>query len=247
MPQVTVVCPVYNAGHFLTDTIESVLSQTHSDLELLLIDDCSTDNSKDIIDNYASQDSRVRLVALEQNSGPAVARNVGINQASGRYIAFIDSDDVWLPAKLEVQLSELAQSGAAVCFSSYVKIAESDSSELKTVYAEPEVTYEMMLKSNYIGCSTAIFDCEKVGKVLMPNIRFRQDYGLWLRILAMGHIAVGIREPLVRYRVRSHSVSSNKLRAAFYHWKVMRSVTGVSLPRGIYLFCWYVVLALKKY
>ena len=246
MPVVTVVMPVYNSQQYLTESLSSVLSQTLVDFELIAIDDYSSDSSLLILESYASNDARVRVIGLDQNSGPAVARNVGIREAKGRYIAFIDSDDIWLPNKLAIQLELMQSTQSAIVFSSYSLIQEGQRGSGAVVCAPAKVTYPMLLKSNYIGCSTAMYDTKKVGKVYMPEIRFRQDYGLWLRILRNGHAALGVSEPLVRYRVRKESVSSNKPRAALYHWKVLRAESNTPLPMALYYFVWYVVLALKK-
>lgn len=246
MPVVTVVMPVYNSQQYLTESLSSVLSQTLVDFELIAIDDCSSDSSLSILESYASNDGRVRVIGLDKNSGPAVARNVGIHEAKGRYIAFIDSDDIWLPHKLAIQMELIQDTQSAIVFSSYSLIQNNGLRSESIVHAPARVTYQMLLRSNYIGCSTAMYDTKKVGKVYMPEIRFRQDYGLWLRILRNGHSALGISEPLVRYRVRKDSVSSNKPRAALYHWKVLRAESNILLPVALYYFVWYVILALKK-
>lgn len=246
MPTISVITPVYNAEHFIEDCVLSVLAQTYTDLEYLLIDDCSHDRSREILLALQDIDSRIKPIFLENNLGPAGARNSGISAAKGQYIAFLDSDDLWLPNKLECQIEVLEKENASVVFSSYIKISETGSDMLKQVNVPSKVTYAMLMKSNYIGCSTAIYDTKKTGKVYMPDVRFRQDYGLWLKILKKGHVAIGIQQPLVKYRVRESSVSSNKFRSAIYHWRVLRESTGVSVLKGAYLFLWYVALAFRK-
>lgn len=246
MVAVSVITPVYNAEDLIRDCVSSVTAQTYTDFEHLLVDDCSSDNSREILLYLQNIDARIRLIFSEKNLGPAGARNAAIAEAKGQYLAFLDSDDLWFPKKLEYQLKVIQKESASIVFSSYFKFSESSPEVLRQVDVPREVTYSMLIKSNYIGCSTAIYDTEKVGKIYMPDIRFRQDYGLWLKILKKGHVAIGIPRPLVKYRVRKTSVSSNKLRAAVYHWKVLREVTGISIFRAAYLFLWYVALAIKK-
>lgn len=245
-PLVSVITPVYNCSQFIGKTVESVFEQTCGDWELILIDDCSTDNSAEICRSYADLDSRVSLLINDRNSGAAKSRNRGIRAARGRFIAFCDSDDTWLPGKLEIQIRVLLSSEAAVCFSSYYKVGNIPIQHERIVLAAPVVDYEMQKKSNFVGCSTAVYDSAKCGKVEMPDFRKRQDYGLWLSILKQGHIAVGVKEPLVLYRVRKGSVSSDKLSAAKYHWLVLRRVTGDSFFKSIWFFAHYAIRGLVK-
>jgi teichuronic acid biosynthesis glycosyltransferase TuaG len=245
-PIVSIITPTYDSSKFLPGTIEGILRQTFTDWELIIVDDCSNDESHTIANLYAQQDSRIKAVRLGSNSGPAVARNTAIQIAQGRYIAFCDSDDIWLPTKLGSQLKSLENSDAAVCFTSYFKMNEDGTYTDRVVRAHPQVSYAMLLRSNFIGCSSAVYDSARCGKVLMPNILKRQDYGLWLRILQHGHMAIGLSEPLVHYRVRSNSVSSNKFKAARYHWKVLREVTDVPLHHACWLFLQYVWRGVRK-
>ena len=243
---VSVVMPVYNAASTLRAAIETVRTQTFQDWELLLVDDCSTDQSPEIIEQYARDDERVRALRMSSNAGPAATRNLGIESARGRYIAFLDSDDLWLDSKLEKQIKTIEQYKAAICFSSYYKFTDQPNQLRKLVTAKPLVDYRLLLKSNFIGLSTALYDTSLVGKVLMPTIG-HEDYALWLTILRDGHSAVGLKEPLVKYRVHSGSVSSNKLKAAGFHWNVLRSVAGLSRARAAINFIFYAYYALRKY
>lgn len=243
---VSIVTPVFNSEAFLAETIEGVLAQTWTSWELFLVDDRSTDGSLEIAHEYAARDPRITVIALARTQGPAVARNRAIDAAQGRYIAFCDSDDVWLSSKLERQLAYAAESDAAVIFSSYYKMNEDGSHTSRIVKAKPLVTYDMLRASNYIGCSTALYDTERCGKVRMPDIIRRQDYGLWLTILRSGFTAAGIPEPLVHYRVRKHSVSSNKLQAARYHWRVLRQCTDESLLSSLILVMRYAWIGWRK-
>jgi glycosyltransferase involved in cell wall biosynthesis len=186
-------------------------------------------------------------MTLDENSGPAVARNRAIEAASGRYIAFLDSDDVWLPDKLAKQLEFASTANAAVTFTSYRKIDESGTLISPVIRAPERVWYRKLLRSNVIACSTAMYDTEICGRVLMPLIRKRQDYGLWLRILRGGYEAHGMSDDLVRYRLRPGSVSGNKLSAAHYHWKVLRDVEELSRISAAYYFAQYFVISSVKF
>jgi len=246
MVNVSVITPFYNCVNYLRDTVEAIVSQTYTDWELILVDDCSSDGSSALAVQLSNMDDRVFYLKLDKNSGPAIARNKGIDVANGRYISFCDSDDVWLPDKLDKQLEAFSQSNASICFTSYYKMLENSVKTKRIVHAEPLVNYDMMLRSNYIGCSTAMYDTYMCGKVFMPDVVKRQDYGLWLKIMSEGHAAIGIQDPLVYYRVRSNSVSSNKLKAAIYHWKVLRASVDVSLIYAVWLFINYAWIGVRK-
>ncbi len=245
-PLVSIVTPVFNSANFLPETLNSIRTQTFEDFEHLVVDDGSTDESVSILERYASQDVRIRIIRLKGNNGPAKARNAAIESARGRYIAFVDSDDLWLPQKLELQLAFMAEKQAPVSFTSYLKMTEGGVNTGGIVKAMAMVSYKNLLKSNFIGCSTAIYDTQLVGKVFMPDILKRQDYGLWLKIAKAGHIAYGMSTPLVRYRLRENSVSSNKFVAAKYHWKVLREVETVGLIRSVFYFIQYAYLGIRK-
>jgi teichuronic acid biosynthesis glycosyltransferase TuaG len=246
-PEVSVIMPVYNASEFLLEAIHSVQMQTFTNWELIIVDDCSIDNSFEIIKRETEDDDRIRSTRRDENCGAASARNLAIDLANGRYIAFLDSDDIWCPTKLEQQLGLLQSSGAAVCFTSYSKIVANGKLTGRAIEAKSVVNYKMILRSNYIGLSTSVYDTNKCGKVFMLNCRMHEDYSIWLRILRRGHIAVGLKEVLTYYRVGENSLSSNKLKAAFYHWKVLRSTVGPNIFYTLFLFMNYVWHGVRKY
>lgn len=243
---ISIITPSYNSEKFISKTIESVLSQTYTNWEMIIVDDCSPDNSNEIIEEYCKKDSRVKLIKLEKNSGPARARNTAIKEAKGRYIAFLDADDLWLPDKLEKQIKFMNENNLSFTYSAYKLIDEEDN-DLGVFIPREELTYEDILKTNDIGCLTAIYDTEKLGKVYMPNILKRQDYGLWLKILKEIKETKGIVEPLAIYRIRKNSVSSNKLKAAIYQWKIYREVEQLNLIKSLYYFTHYIWNGIKKY
>lgn len=238
LPLVSVITPVFNGARFIRETLDSVCAQTHADWELICVDDCSSDNSCEIVQSYADKDSRIRLIRLEVNSGAAVARNAAIEAARGRYIAFLDSDDIWLPYKLEVQLEYMQTNNVPFCYSAYARIDEHNK-VICTVGVPQQVSYQGMLKTSVIGCLTAVYDTQFFGKVAMPLTRKRQDFGLWLQLLKRIDFARGIPDVLALYRVSPGSMSANKLDAARYTWNIYRNVEGFGLWRSFYYFLNY--------
>ncbi|MDO9478185.1 MAG: glycosyltransferase family 2 protein [Pseudohongiella sp.] len=247
-PEVTVVTANYNCEKFIASTMDSVLKQSFQNWEMIIVDDKSTDRSCEIIETYCEKDNRIQLVKLEDNVGPAEARNTAIRLAQGRFIAFLDSDDQWTPEKLEVQINFMKQGEFALTFTEYKKIDE-DGQVISGIIERPrKVSYPKMLNSNYIPCLTAIYDSSILGKLYMPNILKRQDYGLWLAILKVVPYAYSINQPLAFYRVRkSDSVSSNKFKSAIYHWKILRELEKVNPIKATYHFIQYAVIGYIKF
>ena len=243
---VTIIMPSYNSEKFIVESVESVLAQTYSNWELIIVDDCSPDDSNNIITKYVDNDSRIKLIKLQKNSGPAVARNTAIEAANGRYIAFLDSDDVWLPNKLEKQIKFMQDNDLAFTYSSYKLVGE-DNEDLGLFITKDKISYFDMLKTCSVGCLTAIYDTEKIGKQYMPLILKRQDYGLWLKILKLIGETRGILEPLATYRIRKNSVSSNKVKAAKYQWKIYREIEKLSFLKSLYYFVFYAYNGVTKY
>lgn len=243
---VSIITPIYNSEAFIGDTIESVLLQTFQDWEMIIVDDCSSDNSVEIIKFYSKKDSRIKLVKLEKNSGAAVARNTAISRAQGRYIAFLDADDLWLPSKLERQIDFMCNNNLAFTYSSYYLVDKNEKT-IGLFTTKENITYASMLKTCSVGCLTAIYDIEKLGKIYMPLISKRQDYGLWLKILRRISSTKGINEPLASYRILSDSLSSNKFKAAHYQWKIYREVEKLNFFISIYCFLHYVKNGVFKY
>ena len=243
---VSIITPSFKSERFIAQTIESVQAQTYSNWEMIIVDDCSPDNSNDIIETYLQKDERIKLIKLEKNSGPAIARNRAIEEAKGRYIAFLDADDLWASNKLAKQISFMKEKNLAFTYSSYNLIDE-DGNDLGYFETKAHIEYNTLLKTNIIGCLTAIYDTEKLGKVYMPNILKRQDYGLWLKILKKVGKTEGILEPLATYRILNNSVSSNKLKASLYQWKIYREVEKLGVFQSIYYFLQYAYFGFRKY
>lgn len=246
-PLVSIITPVYNAERFIDDTIQSVLDQTFENWEHLLINDCSTDGSLAILDRYAEQDSRIRVFTLIENSGAAVARNVGLYNAKGRYIAFIDSDDMWAKDKLVKQLSFMKEHDLAFTYTDFAFVNE-DGEMIKAQAHVPEsLSYEGLLKNTAIACSTVIIDKEKVGNFMMPLVRKGQDTATWLKIMReTGVTAYGIGEVLNYYRQVSGSISSNKLAALKRTWYTYYHLENLPFLTASYYFISYVWNAIKR-
>jgi teichuronic acid biosynthesis glycosyltransferase TuaG len=231
-PKVSVITPFYNSEKFLEETIQSVINQTFSHWELLLVNDSSTDNSRNIAEKYCAADSRIQLINLKKNSGAGIARNNGTQNAKGKYIAFLDADDVWLPHKLETQLEFMEKHQVNLCFSSYLLMDEQGNQMGKMIEALQELSYQKLLKSNYIGNLTGIYNAEVLGKIYSPEIRKRQDWALWLKILKSEKVALGIKESLAIYRLRNDSISQNKLALLKYNFAVYNEVLGYNKPKS---------------
>lgn len=231
---VSIITPSYNCAQFIAETIDSIVSQTYPEWELLVTDDCSTDNSRDIIRGYADRDKRIRLFELDKNSGAGVARNNSIKEAKGRYIAFCDSDDRWYPDKLQKQLAFMAEKDCAFSYTSYMTCDENGENQGIVVCRRRE-TLSSMQRDDKIGCLTAMYDTEKVGKVYMPELRKRQDWALKLKVLLKCRFALGMKEPLAIYRERRQSLSRKKTDLVKYNLLVYREILGWSSIRA-YLF-----------
>jgi glycosyltransferase involved in cell wall biosynthesis len=224
---VSVIMPTYNAGEYLSASIDSILNQTYKHLELLITDDGSTDSSTlRILEEYAGRDARIKVEHLKGNNGPGVARNKSIERAKGRYIAFCDSDDRWFPEKLERQIALMREKRCALSCTSYVTCNDSDQ-ETGVVIAPETITFNMLKHDNKVGCSTAMYDTKLLGgKVFMPVIRKRQDWALFLTILRKSSPAYTVTEPMAYYRQRNHSVSSNKMSLIKYNVKIYETILG---------------------
>jgi len=232
---VSIITPTYNSK-FIVETIESILNQTYSNWELLITDDCSTDKiTWEVINEYSLKDSRIRVFKLEKNSGSGLARNLSIKHAKGKYIAFLDSDDLWIENKLERQISFMIEKDAAFSHTSYSFINEKgDRIKKPFKVGEHPVTYKMLLKRIEIGCLTAMYNTEKVGKMYMPDVRKKQDYGLWLSILKRGFVSLPLNENLSLYRVTKNQTTNNKFKLIFKHYIFLKKIEKLNLVKSLY-------------
>lgn len=211
---VSVLVPCHNAERFLAETLDSVLSQTYGEWECVVVDDASEDGSASVIRRYAAADSRFRPVFRGVNGGAAEARNAGLAEVKGRYLAFLDSDDLWEPGKLASQVEFMRESGAAISHTSYGFIDESGRPLRGGVNASDRVDLALYMRNTEIGMSTSLVDLGQVGALSFRDIRLCQDTHLWLSLLRRGFVSRGIPERLVAYRVRRNQISASKLAMA---------------------------------
>lgn len=243
---VSIITPAYNSSKFIEETIQSVLAQTYTDWELLITDDCSTDKTVEIVEKYVTRDSRIKLFVLDQNSGAAAARNNSLARAQGKYIAFLDSDDLWLPQKLALQLSYMQEHDCAFSFSDYTLMNEDGVDLNKVIHAPKKINYHQYLRNTIIGCLTVIIDKETVGDFYMPNIPTSQDMATWLSIMKKGIVAYGIPKVLAQYRLVEHSNSAKKIKASRDVWRVYRDIEHLPYVYALFCFLGYAINAILK-
>lgn len=244
---VSIVVPVYNAGKFIEKTMEMVRRQTYQQWELLLVDDGSTDDGKKKIEAWCGRDGRIRLIAKEKNQGAAQARNTGIDHASGRFLAFLDADDIWMPDKLEKELRFMADKDAAFAFTSYEFGDENARGTGRKVRAPETVTYKEALSRTVIFTTTVMFDLDKIGKDLikMPDVA-SEDTATWWKILRGGYIAYGLDEALAIYRRPAKSLSSNKWEAVKRIWNLYRNEEKLPFFYSAWNFVWWAIRAVAR-
>ena len=245
-PLVSVIMPCYNMEKYISDTIASVRRQTYPHWELLIVDDASTDQTINVINMFVAQDERIKLLKNGQHLGTAVSRNSAIQSAHGRFLAFLDADDIWYPNKTQNQVQYMLRNGFGFCYTAYNCIDEKGESLNRQIHTIGDVEYDTFLKNTIIGCSTVMLDTTIVDKVEVPNFRTSQDTATWLKLLKKGHIAHGLEEVLVSYRVRKISSSSNKLKASYDLWQVYRQQEKLSFGKTFACFCCYAFNAIKK-
>lgn len=240
-PLVSIIMPVYNGEDYLAQTIESVINQTISDWELLAADNGSNDQSAEIIKHYAEKDQRIKYVQATEKKGAAYARNCGIKKAQGRFIAFIDADDLWRTDKLDVQLREMEKHNAALSFSWYYEFEGQPENIVRQRAPKRKIfKYKHILRNSSVGCSTAMYDSQILGKRYMPEIKMRQDWLLWLSILKE-HDGLCIHDYLAYYRLTPNSLSADKVKAAQYQWLALREGLGFPLYKSAFYFTTYLV------
>lgn len=222
--------PSYNAAATLTESIGSVLAQEFDDWELLVVDDASTDGGGAVAAAAAAGDARIRVIALPAQVGAAEARNVGIRAAAGRYIAFLDADDIWFAKKLRRQVDFMQRDGIALSYTGFIRRMRGGAS--RPVKVPPRVDHGTLLGGNIIGCLTAMYDSAQVGRMEMPRLRMRHDYALWLNILKLVPYAHGITEPLAEHRERAGSLSANRFSAIAMTWRLYREQERLSPLRA---------------
>ncbi len=236
-PLVSIITPAYNSGKFIGKTIDSVIGQSYSNWELIIVDDCSIDNTFEIILGYSNKDKRIRIIKLPSNSGhPSIPRNVGIKSSNGKYISFLDSDDYWLHNKLKVQVNYMEERQLMFSHMNYFFCDEHGKLFEREFIVRPEMNYIDLVKFNGIGCLTVMYNCEILGKqYFIPNVA-QEDFIYWLEICNKLNRVSGIQEAHSVYRIRGNSVSSNKFKMAIGNWSIYYNYLGFNLIKSIYFF-----------
>ncbi|MEZ3444477.1 MAG: glycosyltransferase [Lachnospiraceae bacterium] len=250
---VSIIVPVYNAGQFIAETIGYVQQQTYADWELLLVDDCSTDTSRELIGRKCEGDARIRLITQERNGGAARARNRGVREACGQYICFLDADDIWLPDKLRRELDYIRKvqqeenSDAGFVFMGYEFADASGAGLGKVVHVPERLTYRQALKNTTIFTSTVMIDRNKIADedIYMPCVA-SEDTATWWHLLKKYGTAYGMDENLVRYRRSADTLSSNKLTAVRRIWNLYRRQERLTVIKSMYCMCFWAFRAVLR-
>lgn len=243
---VSIVMPAFRVEAIIQETINSVVSQTHTDWELLIADDCSPDGTARIVEDASRLDGRVKLIRCAKNGGPAAARNAALRLARGRWVAFLDSDDLWLPGKLEESLTYASRQRAALTYTGYRRMTFDGGRVGRYVSVPRTMNYYQLLGNTAIATSTVLVDRLAVGSITMRSTYY-DDFVCWLEILKRGHLAHGLDKDLMRYRVVENSVSRNKGRSAAEVWKTYRQVEKLGRLRSFWYFSKYSLRAMNKY
>lgn len=242
---VSIIMPAYNSERFISDSIDSVIDQSYQNWELLIVDDKSTDNTPAIIQGYLDNDQRIYLKILEENSGAAVSRNNAVERANGKYLAFLDSDDLWEPDKLSNQIKFMEENDYGFTSTSFEEINEDNQLSGNITKSHKKLDYDGVLK--YCpGNSTVIYNADKLGKFYIPDIKKRNDFAMWLQVIKKANYLYGLESAFTKYRISEGSLSSNKFDLVKYQWKVYREIEGLSLLKSTSLLLHKTVSVLLK-
>jgi teichuronic acid biosynthesis glycosyltransferase TuaG len=243
---VSIITPAYRAAGVIAQTIASVQAQTHTQWELLIADDCSPDDTRQVVAGCCAQDRRIQLITLARNGGPAAARNAALARAQGRWLAFLDSDDLWLPHKLERCIAAARAETAALVFTGFRRISADGAQTGRYIAVPPRIGYTQLLGNTAIATSTVLLDRRQTGDITMQAVYY-DDFVCWLALLKRGLVARGLDEDLMRYRVAVQSVSRNKKNSALQVWKIYRETEKLGLPASLWYFAQYAVRGWLKY
>lgn len=244
---VSIIMPAFNCEKYVAESIESVLKQTYTNWEMIIVNDKSSDNTKKIIEMYEKSEPRIKLINLEKNQGAAVARNIALEEAKGQYIAFLDSDDRWKNKKLEKQLNFMKNNKYGFTFTEYEYILDENNNKNKIFRVISELDYHTALKNTIIGCLTVVIDRKIIGDFRMPLVRRGQDNLTWLMLLKKGHKAYGLAEVLGEYRKVKGSLSNNKFKALKRQWNNYRKFEQLKFWKCCYYYFLYIINNIKKY
>ena len=243
---VSIITPTYNCAKFIGETIKSVQAQTYEKWELIIVDDCSADDTRSVVLKAAENDPRITYYCLKKNSGAAVARTAAMKLAAGEYMAFLDSDDLWMPDKLERQIEFMKKNHVSFSCTAYEQIDEDGNSLGRIIKTVKKTDYNRLLLDCPVGNSTVIYNIDKMGKFKVPNIRKRNDDALWLQMLKKEKYIWGMPDVLMKYRVRKNSISSNKLKVIKYHWILYRDVEHLSIARSLFHIGYWCAIKILK-
>ena len=246
-PLVSVVMPAYNAEQYIEEAIRSVQEQTMEKWELIVVDDCSTDNTIQLVQSIAKDDDRIRLLLNQINQGAAASRNRALNECRGQYVAFLDADDVWRPGKLNVQIEKAEAAHADIVYTSYALIDECGKRRYHDFIVKEQTSFREMLVRNEIGCLTVLIRRDFLQRYHFPEKIYQEDYALWLTLLKDGCKAVGVTDVLADYRVRAGSRSFNKVKNSKNRWKVYRDFLKMPIIPSVKVMVGYAINGLKKY
>lgn len=244
-PLVSIVTPAYNVEKYIEKTINSVLNQTYKNWEMIIVEDCSKDNTFKLIQNLSKIDGRIKVYQNDNNRGVSFTRNKAINIAQGKYIAFLDADDLWDKKKLEKQINFMEKEKILLSYTGYRKI-NSNGSIRGDIKVPLKLDYDELLKNCMISCITGVYNQKQLGKYYFKNIK-AEDYIYWLKMIKSIDFAWGIQESLASYRVLENSRSSNKVDIVKHHWKIYYEIENLSLFRAIKYYCIYIFRGLKRY
>lgn len=242
MPQVSIITPTYNCARFIVETIKSVQAQTFTDWEMIISDDCSTDGTYNVIEPYLQSDNRIKYICNEKNSGAAITRNNALKIAKGRWIAFLDSDDLWMPEKLERQIQFMVSNGYSFSYHDYVEISEDGKALGRRISGPNHITKAGMFAYCWVGCLTVMYDSEKVGLIQIEDIKKNNDYAMWLKVARITD-CYRISSIMGQYRRRVGSISNHSYTALIkWHYRLFREAEGrgtimSTLLTSVNLFC----------
>lgn len=239
---VSIITPAYNCEKYIARTIECVISQSYKNWEMIIVDDYSGDNTEKVVLEFCQKDERIKYHKFESNQGTGAARTKAMDLAKGVYIAFLDSDDLWDEHKLAKQIAWMEENDYAITCTSYEHIDENDKPLKKVIRSIPKTDYNRLLLDCPVGNSSVIYNAEKLGKFIVPNIKRRNDDALWLQMLKKEKYIYGMNEILMQYRVRRDSVSSNKLQLIKYHWILYRDIEHLGFFRSLFHVCYWCVI-----
>jgi teichuronic acid biosynthesis glycosyltransferase TuaG len=243
---VSIITPAYNAARFVDETARSVIAQTYPHWEMLIVDDCSKDDTRAHLERLAAQDPRIKPIFQEKNGGPARARNTALRAATGAFLAFLDADDLWLPEKLEKQIAFMRERNSAFSYTGFRRMTTHGEQVGELRPLTPQLRYQDLLKNTAIVTSTVLIDRRVTGDFEMP-VTYYDDFATWLLILRRGHVAHGLAEDLLRYRIVGASVSRNKSKSAKMVWRTYRDIEKLSVPYSAWCFSHYAWRAFRKY